>query len=195
METVLYKKERLRINELKDPDSGRQKIKLQLSPINNKRNGTSSEFETKSLEDIKSNNSIVSNRATLSSGGNISFQGIDCISIKLHYFIYDEEKEIDILINEDKTIKDLILFSLNIINEQLISEKLNIILDTKNYKKYCIKILNDFQNNIDDISSIELEMPIINCNIENKFYLIWLDKKNSNIIDYKNNKYNKCNFK
>ena len=194
MDVKLYKKERLRINELKDPESGRQNGKLQLSPVNNKRNGKLSEFDTKSLEE-QSNSSLASNKATLSSGGNISFQGIECINIKLHYFIYKEEKEIDILINEDKTIKDLIHFSLNIINEQLISEKLNIILDTKNYNKYCIKILNSNKNNnIEILSPVDLDMPIINCNIENKFYLIWLDRKNSNVIEYKNNKINENNY-
>ena len=194
MDSKIYKKERQIINGLKYTGPSLQKSNLQLSPISNGRQV--SELDSKSSEDIISNSSLASNKATLSSGGNISFNGIDNINIKLYYFIYNKEKEIDILINEDKTIKDLIHFSLNIINEQLISEKLNIVLDTNNYNKYCIKITKDnsYNNDIESLPKAGLDIPIINFNLESKFYLIWLDKNNSNIIVYKNNKINKYNF-
>jgi len=194
MDSKIYKKERQIINGLKQAGPSIQKSNLQLSPISNGRQ--ISELDSKSSEDIISNSSLASNKATLSSGGNISFHGIDNINIKLYYFIYNKEKEIDILINEDKTIKDLIRFSLNIINEQLISEKLNIVLDTNNYNKYCIKIAKDnsYNNDIESLPKAGLDIPIINFNLESKFYLIWLDKNNSNIIIYKNNKINKYNF-
>ena len=194
MDSKIYKKERQIINGLKYTGPSLQKSNLQLSPISNGRQ--ISELDSKSSEDIISNSSLASNKATLSSGGNISFNGIDNINIKLYYFIYNKEKEIDILINEDKTIKDLIHFSLNIINEQLISEKLNIVLDTNNYNKYCIKIAKDnsYNNDIESLPKAGLDIPIINFNLESKFYLIWLDKNNSNIIVYKNNKINKYNF-
>ena len=63
------------------------------------------------------------------------------MNIKLFYYINKDLKTTEILFQEDKTIKDLICFSLNIINEELISNKLNIQLDTSNYKKYCMFLI------------------------------------------------------
>ena len=92
----------------------------------------------------QSEDSIISNNATCSSGciSNCSFHSSQIINLKLFYYINKDLKNTEILIQEDKTIKDLICFSLNIINEELISNKLNIQLDTSNYKKYCIFMAN-----------------------------------------------------
>ena len=103
----------------------------------------------------QSEDSIISNNATCSSGcvSNCSFQSSQIINIKLFYYINKDLKNTEILIQEDKTINDLICFSLNIINEELISNKLNIQLDTSNYKQYCI-FLAKKKEDIRDINKI-----------------------------------------
>ena len=88
----------------------------------------------------QSEDSILSNNATCSSGcvSSCSFHSSQVVNINLFYYINKDLKNTEILIQEDKTINDLICFSLNIINEELICNKLDIQLDTSNYKKYCM---------------------------------------------------------
>ena len=145
----------------------------------------------KSLEEKnnQSEDSIISNNATCSSGciSSCSFHSTQIMNIKLFYYINKDLKTTEILFQEDKTIKDLICFSLNIINEELISNKLNIQLDTSNYKKYSlIQIQN--KEDIKEINKMEPLNPetlISNYpNIENLYFLRWLDTKNSNVIPY-----------
>lgn len=154
----------------------------------------------------QSEDSIISNNATCSSGciSNSSFHSTQNINIKLYYYINKDLKNTEILIQEDKTIKDLICFSLNIINEELISNKLNIQLDTSNYKKYCI-ILVKKKEDIKDmkeankVPSLSPESLIVSySNSDNLYFLKWLDTKNNNIIPYqriKNNKENSIRLK
>ena len=98
------------------------------------------------------------------------------MNIKLFYYINKDLKTTEILFQEDKTIKDLICFSLNIINEELISNKLNIQLDTSNYKKYSlIQIQN--KEDIKEINKMEPLNPetlISNYpNIENLYFEVY----------------------
>ena len=137
----------------------------------------------------QSEDSILSNNATCSSGciSSCSFHSSQIINIELFYYINKDLRNTEILIQEDKTINDLICFSLNIINEELISNKLNIQLDTSNYKKYSlIQIQN--KEDIKEINKMEPLNPetlISNYpNIENLYFLRWLDTKNSNVIPY-----------
>ena len=76
----------------------------------------------------QSEDSILSNNATCSSGciSSCSFHSSQIINIELFYYINKDLRNTEILIQEDKTINDLICFSLNIINEELISNKLNL---------------------------------------------------------------------
>ena len=150
----------------------------------------------------QSEDSIISNNATCSSGciSNSSFHSTQNINIKLYYYINKDLKNTEILIQEDKTIKDLICFSLNIINEELISNKLNIQLDTSNYKKYCI-ILVKKKEDIKDmkeankVPSLSPESLIVSySNSDNLYFLKWLDTKNNNIIPYQRIKNNKREF-
>ena len=137
----------------------------------------------------RSEDSIISNNATYSSGciSSSSFHSSAMINIKLFYYINKDLKNTEILIQEDKTINEFICFALNIINEELISNKLNIQLDTSNYKKYSlIQIQN--KEDIKEINKMEPLNPetlISNYpNIENLYFLRWLDTKNSNVIPY-----------
>ena len=137
----------------------------------------------------QSEDSIISNNATCSSGciSNSSFHSTQNINIKLYYYINKELKNTEILIQEDKTIKDLICFSLNIINEELISNKLNIQLDTSNYKKYCIILVKNKEEiknfkEANKVPSLSPESLIVSySNSDNLYYLKWLDTKNKNI--------------
>ena len=150
----------------------------------------------------QSEDSIISNNATCSSGciSNSSFHSTQNINIILYYYINKDLRSTEILIQEDKTIKDLICFSLNIINEELISNKMNIQLDTSNYKKYCI-ILVKKKEDIKDINEAN-KIPSLNpdslivsySNSDNLYYLKWLDTKNNNIIPYQRIKNNKREF-
>lgn len=138
-----------------------------------------------------SEDSIISNNATCSSGciSNSSFHSSQIINIKLFYYLNKDLKNTEILIQEDKTINELICFALNIINEELISNNLNIQLDTSNYKKYCIFLVKK-KEDIKDINKINFLNPesLLNnySNIDNLYYLKWLDTKKNNIIPYKN---------
>jgi hypothetical protein len=148
----------------------------------------------------QSEDSIISNNATCSSGcvSNCSFQSSQIINIKLFYYINKDLKNTEILIQEDKTINDLICFSLNIINEELISNKLNIQLDTSNYKQYCI-FLAKKKEDIRDINKITRLNPdsLINnyYNLESIYLLKWLDNKKNNVIPYQRNNNNIINNK
>jgi hypothetical protein len=144
----------------------------------------------------QSEDSIISNNATCSSGcvSNCSFQSSQIINIKLFYYINKDLKNTEILIQEDKTINDLICFSLNIINEELISNKLNIQLDTSNYKKYCLFLIKKKEDikDINKISSLNPDSFLSNySNMDSLYFLKWLDTKINNVIPYerKNNNY------
>ena len=146
----------------------------------------------------QSEDSIISNNATCSSGcvSNCSFHSSQIINIKLFYYINKDLKNTEILIQEDKTINDLICFSLNIINEELISNKLNIQLDTSNYKKYCI-FLAKKKEDIKDLNKMTALNPdsLINnySNLDNIYLLKWLDNKINNVIPYQRNNINNIN--
>ena len=139
----------------------------------------------------QSEDSIISNNATCSSGciSNSSFHCTQIVNIKLFYYLNKDLKNTEILIQEDKTINELICFALNIINEELISNNSNIQLDTSNYKKYCIFLVKK-KEDIKDINNISFLNPesLLNnySNIDNLYYLKWLDTKKNNIIPYKN---------
>ena len=140
----------------------------------------------------KSADSIITNNATCSSGNisNTSFQGSEVITIKLYYYIRNDLKNIDILISEDKTIKDLIIFSLNIINEQLDSDKLKIQLDMKNYNNYCIKLLKKLEDlkNCRNIPPLSMDSALINYFYTGAiFLLVWLEENRNNVLPYHRN--------
>ena len=134
----------------------------------------------------QSEDSIISNNATYSSGcvSSNSFHSSAMINIKLFYYINKDLKNTEILIQEDKTINEFICFALNIINEELLSNKLNIQLDTSNYKKYCIFLIKKKEDikDVNKIQSLNPESFINNCyNIDNLYYLKWLDTKINNV--------------
>ncbi len=135
----------------------------------------------------RSEDSIISNNATYSSGciSSSSFHSSAMINIKLFYYINKDLKNTEILIQEDKTINEFICFALNIINEELISNKLNIQLDTSNYKKYCMFLIKKKEdiNNINKIPSLNPESFIYSySNIDNFYFLKWLDTKKNNVL-------------
>lgn len=188
MEVKFYRKKNYILRELRTPERKRDIQKLKLTPIHKNKDRIMSELGNKSFEDVSFDESLNSNNATGSSGfmSNNSFEDIDSINIKLHYFINNKKNEIEIIINEDKTIKDLISLSLNLINEQLISDKQNIQLDTINIDNYCIKqIKNEEEELNDNCVIIDKDTFLSNLILENKFYLEWINKNKSNLIPYK----------
>ena len=167
-------------------------------PLSSKKSENDLEIESISSNksyDSKNNqseDSIISNNATCSSGciSNCSFHGSSIINIKLFYYINKELKNTEILIQEDKTINELISFALNIINEELISNNLNIQLDTSNYKKYCLFLIKKKEDikDINKIPSLNPESTLNNySNIDNLYFLKWIDSKMNNVIPYKRN--------
>ena len=175
-----------------------KKNKRQISQTSSKSSDSdkdNSSGANKSYDDKinQSVDSIITNNATCSSGNisnSSSFHGSQVITIKLYYYIRNDLKKIDILISEDKTIKDLIIFSLNIINEQLDSDKLNIQLDMKNYNNYCIKLLKKlddlkYSRNIPPLST---DSALINYFHTDAIFLLgWLDENKSNVVPYHRN--------
>ena len=167
-------------------------------PLSTKKSENDSEIESISSNksyDSKNNqseDSIISNNATCSSGciSNSSFHSSSIINIKLFYYINKELKNTEILIQEDKTINELISFALNIINEELISNNLNIQLDTSNYKKYSLFLIKKKEDikDINKIPSLNPESFLNNySNIDNLYFLKWIDTKMNNVIPYKRN--------
>ena len=145
----------------------------------------------------QSEDSIISNNATCSSGcvSNCSFHNAKIINIELFYYINKDLQHTEILIQEDKTINDLISFSLNLINEDLISNKLNIQLDASNCEKYCMFLIKKKEDikNLNKTSSLNRESYLYNySNSDNIYFLKWLDSNKNNVIPYqrKNNNYN-----
>ena len=167
-------------------------------PLSIKKSENDSEIESISSNksyDSKNNqseDSIISNNATCSSGciSNCSFHSSSIINIKLFYYIYKELKNTEILIQEDKTINELISFALNIINEELISNNLNIQLDTSNYKKYSLFLIKKKEDikDINKFSSLNPESILNNySNIDSLYFLKWIDPKTNNVIPFKRN--------
>ena len=185
-----YKQSSIKANSLK-------KIEKDMEIESNANSNKSYDEKNSQSED-----SIISNNATCSSGciSNSSFHSTQNINIKIYYYINKELKNTEIVIQEDKTIKDLICFSLNIINEELISNKLNIQLDTSNYKKYCIILVKNKEEiknfkEANKVPSLSPESLIVSySNSDNLYYLKWLDTKNNNIIPYQRIKNNKREF-
>lgn len=180
--------EQLCIREMRTPEPEREKQRYTLTPIRKIRNDFLSELVNKSFEESDSDKSIASNKSTCSSGFmcNCSFQYTQTINIRLFYYINENKKEIEIIINEDKTIKDMILFSINLINEQLISDKENIKLDVCNLSNYCIKMIENEEElkNIENIPALDSDSFIANFNLDNHFFLLWTDKRKSNLLPY-----------
>lgn len=175
-----------------------KKNKRQISQISSKSSDSDKDNSisvNKSYDDKinKSEDSIITYNATCSSGNisnGSSFIGGNIITIKLYYYIKNDLKSIDILISDDKTIKDLVIFSLNTINEQLDSDKLNIQLDMKDYDNYCIKKLKklDEVKNSKNIPALSMDSVLINCfHVDAIFLLVWLDDSKSNVVPYRRN--------
>ena len=183
-------KEKRRILELSSPQSsGRSKPRVRLTPIRKIRGRMASRLNNKSLEKYDfSEGEIESNRATCSSGNDkTTFSIFQNINILLYYYLENDEiQNIEILVNEDKTISEFIRFSLNIINEQLRSEKKNIQFNMTQLDKYCIKEVkkNGLPNN--DLPIFYPGTSLNNCK-EDKLCIVWLGEKNSNFIKYNNN--------
>ena len=177
-----HKKEKKRILELTSPQSsiGKSKAKIHLSPIRK----MNYKLNNKSFENFSEE--IISNKATCSSGNdNSTFFIFQNINILLYYQI----QNIEILVNEDKTIEEFISFSLNIINEELRSEKKNFQFNMEELNKYCIKFVkeNGLPNN--DIPKFNSEFILKNCK-ENKLCIEWLGEKKSNFIEYNSYEHN-----
>ena len=193
----VHKKEKRRILELSSPQSsGRSKPRVRLTPIRKIRGRMASRLNNKSLEKYDfSEGKIESNRATCSSGNdNTTFSIIQNINILLYYYLENNEiHNIEILVNEDKTIAEFIRFSLNIINEKLRSEKKNIQFNTNQLDKYCIKEVkkNGLPNN--DLPIFYPGTSLNNCK-EDKLCIVWLGEKNSNFIKCNNNEIPKINI-
>ena len=182
-----HKKEKKRILELTSPQSsiGKSKAKIHLSPIRK----MNYKLNNKSFE--KFSEEIVSNKATCSSGNdNSTFFIFQNINILLYYYLENNQiQNIEILVNEDKTIEEFISFSLNIINEELRSEKKNFQFNMEELNKYCIKFVkeNGLPNN--DIPKFNSEFILKNCK-ENKLCIEWLGEKKSNFIEYNSYEHN-----
>ena len=169
---------------------------ISLKKLENDQEIESNTSSSKSIDskNNQSEDSIISNNATCSSGcvSNSSFHSSEIINVILFYYINKDLKKIEILIQEDKTIKELIIFALNIINEELISNKLNIQLDTSNYKKYCLFLIQKKEDikEINRIPSLSPDSFLSNySNMDSLYYLKWLDTNINNVIPYirKNN--------
>ena len=169
---------------------------ISLKKLENEQEVDSNASSNKSYDskNNQSEDSIISNNATCSSGcvSNSSFHSSEIINVILFYYINKDLKNIEILIQEDKTIKELIIFALNIINEELISNKLNIQLDTSNYKKYCLFLIQKKEDikEINRIPSLSPDSFLSNySNMDSLYYLKWLDTNINNVIPYirKNN--------
>ena len=146
-------------------------------------------LNNKSFE--KFSEEIISNKATCSSGNdNSTFFIFQNINILLYYYLENNQiQNIEILVNEDKTIEEFISFSLNIINEELRSEKKNFQFNMEELNKYCIKFVkeNGLPNN--DIPKFNSEFILKNCK-ENKLCIEWLGEKKSNFIEYNSYEHN-----
>jgi hypothetical protein len=182
-----HKKEKKRILELTSPQSsiGKSKAKIHLSPIRK----MNYKLNNKSFENFSEE--IISNKATCSSGNdNSTFFIFQNINILLYYYLENNQiQNIEILVNEDKTIEEFISFSLNIINEELRSEKKNFQFNMEELNKYCIKFVkeNGLPNN--DIPKFNSEFILKNCK-ENKLCIEWLGEKKSNFIEYNSYEHN-----
>ena len=197
---INHKKEKKRIFELASAQSlGKTKPKVHLTPVKRIRGRMASRLNNKSFEKHEfSEEEIQSNKATCSSGNdNTTFSIFQNINILLYYYLENDEiYNIEILVNEDKTIFEFIRFSLNIINEQLRSEKKNIQFNMNQLDKYCIKEVkkNGLPNN--DLPIFNPEISLNDCK-EDKLCIVWLGDKNSNFIKYNsqiNNNNNNINY-
>ena len=197
---INHKKEKKRILELSSAQSlGKTKPKVHLTPVKRIRGRMVSRLNNKSFEKHEfSEEEIQSNKATCSSGNdNTTFSIFQNINILLYYYLENDEiYNIEILVNEDKTIYEFIRFSLNIINEQLRSEKKNIQFNMSQLDKYCIKEVkkNGLPNN--DLPIFYPGTSLNNCK-EDKLCIVWLGDKNSNFIKYNsqiNNNNNNINY-
>ena len=197
---INHKKEKKRILELSSAQSlGKTKPKVHLTPVKRIRGRMVSRLNNKSFEKHEfSEEEIQSNKATCSSGNdNTTFSIFQNINILLYYYLENDEiYNIEILVNEDKTIFEFIRFSLNIINEQLRSEKKNIQFNMNQLDKYCIKEVkkNGLPNN--DLPIFNPEISLNDCK-EDKLCIVWLGDKNSNFIKYNsqiNNNNNNINY-
>ena len=116
---INHKKEKKRIFELASAQSlGKTKPKVHLTPVKRIRGRMACRLNNKSFEKYEfSEGEIQSNKATCSSGNdNTTFSIFQNINILLYYYLENDEiNNIEILVNEDKTIFEFIRFSLNII--------------------------------------------------------------------------------
>lgn len=124
-------------------------------------------FEEDSLDKSTDSKSVEGSYEYISDLEN-SFENLKTLTFKIFYSVQEVIKQIEVIICDDQTIKDLIIFSIKLINEELKSEKNNFSFDLNNLNKYSIKILkaNGEHNIIDNGESLA------NLNLDNKFYLI-----------------------
>ena len=179
--SLIKKNEKRRILEIYSPKSSdekiTQKINLKQIKITKKKN--------KSFEKIDFNNEIDSNKATCSfTSEENGFSFFQTVNIKLFYYINEQIKNIEIIINENNTIFDFIRFSINLINENLKQEKFEFKLNNKNIEKYQIKIAKKNGMPNFDYPSFNKNTIIKNCKSE-KLCLIWIENENNYLI--KNN--------
>jgi hypothetical protein len=179
--SLIKKNEKRRILEIYSPKSSDekiiQKINLKQIKITKKKN--------KSFEKIDFNNEIDSNKATCSfTSEENGFSFFQTVNIKLFYYINEQIKNIEIIINENNTIFDFIRFSINLINENLKQENFGFKLNNKNIEKYQIKIAKKNGMPNFDYPSFNKNTIIKNCKSE-KLCLIWIENENNYLI--KNN--------
>ena len=186
--SLIKKNEKRRILEIYSPKSSDekiiQKINLKQIKITKKKN--------KSFEKNDFNNEIDSNKATCSfTSEENGFSFFQTVNIKLFYYINEQIKNIEIIINENNTIFDFIRFSINLINENLKQEKFGFKLNNKNIEKYQIKIAKKNGMPNFDYPSFNKNTIIKNCKSE-KLCLIWIENENNYLIkNNENDNFNK----
>ena len=186
--SLIKKNEKRRILEIYSPKSSDekiiQKINLKQIKITKKKN--------KSFEKIDFNNEIDSNKATCSfTSEENGFSFFQTVNIKLFYYINEQIKNIEIIINENNTIFDFIRFSINLINENLKQENFDFKLNNKNIEKYQIKIAKKNGMPNFDYPSFNKNTIIKNCKSE-KLCLIWIENENNYLIkNNENDNFNK----
>ena len=180
--SLIKKNEKRRILEIYRPKSSDekiiQKINLKQIKITKKKNKS---FEKNDFYE----NEINSNKATCSfTSEENGFSFFQTVNIKLFYYINEQIKNIEIIINENNTIFDFIRFSINLINENLKQENFGFKLNNKNIEKYQIKIAKKNGMPNFDYPSFNKNTIIKNCKSE-KLCLIWIENENNYLI--KNN--------
>jgi len=185
--SFIQKNEKRRILEIYSPKSSDEKTqpKIKLTPL---KKSIKSKKKNKSFENSEfSENEIDSNKATCSfTSEENGFSFFQTVNIKLFYYINKEIKNIEIIINENSTIFDFILFSINLINETLKQEKFGFKLNNKNIENYRIKIAKKNGLPNFDYPSFNKNTTLKNCKSE-KLCLVWIENENNYLVKYNDN--------